>query len=90
MNDKSKFITLGWTILEAKYFYYADAGNKNCRADTWYDNIENEYKVLANKLNLTPTASNYVGFPYNRPCGRLVAKRCQSKNFKYTIDLRND
>lgn len=90
MTPKEKrFIKLGWTILEAKYFYYRDRTNKYCKSDDWYDKIELEYIELAKELGREPTAYNYVGFPEDRPCGRLVAERCKQKNFKYTLDYED-
>jgi len=91
MKKKSKeelrFIKLGWTILEAKYFYYEKTDSPNRRSDAWYDKIEGEYRMLADKLNLPPAASDGVGFPFDSPSGTLVANRCQVKKFKYTVDI---
>ena len=50
-KDVKRFIKLGWTLLEAKYFYYNDPSNENTREDTWYDKIEDEYSIRSNGGN---------------------------------------
>jgi len=85
-KDVKRFIKLGWTLLEAKYFYYNDPENENTREDTWYDTIEDEYKALSIKLDIPATVYEKVGFPTNSPSGQMVATRCTEDNFKYTIE----
>ena len=84
-KDEKRFIKLGWTILEAKYFYYVEPDSKHNKLDSWYDMLEDAYKALAKKLDRTPTASNHVGFP-KTPSGMMVRDQCMRDNFKYTID----
>ncbi|MFW9950233.1 MAG: hypothetical protein ACFFKA_08940 [Candidatus Thorarchaeota archaeon] len=89
MTPKEKrFIKLGWTVLEAKYFYYRDPQNKYYKSDDWYDKIELEYIELAKELGKEPTAY-CVGFPEDRPCGKLVMEKCRQKKFKYTIEFED-
>lgn len=85
--DEKRFIQLGWTILEAKAIYYGYAKNIKPKSDVWYDNLEEEYKQLAMKLNKEPSASNYVEFPFHKACGQLVLEKLKkTKKFKYTVE----
>ena len=83
-KDKKRYLKILWTLLEAKYFYYLKPCSIHVRSDTWYDQLEDEYKVLAEKLGHTVDMS--VGFPLDTPSGRMVASSCEKVGFKYTID----
>ena len=86
-KDKKRYINLGWTLLECKYFYYCDPLSPHIESDIWYDTLESEYIKLAEKLELPTSASDRVGFP-DTPSGRLVAGKCTGEKFKYTIKPR--
>jgi len=70
------FTKLGWEILEHKFRYYCGSEyGLTPIPDDKYDIIETNYKKLAKLLKIKPTACSYVGFPSDRPCGRLVASK---------------
>lgn len=47
-------------------------------SDEKYDKYEITYKKLAKALKLEPTACSYVGFPSDKPCGKLVFEKLVS------------
>lgn len=75
-----RFVELSWKIIESKMVYYRpdlvhkDHIAKLTISDAEYDRLENEYKRLANKLNLPASAHEMVGFDLDRPCCRMVAE----------------
>lgn len=80
-TEKEKLrISLAWEILELKFTYYypsdVHSSHKDkIKPDSYYDTIEDQYKKLCEELNKTPTASNMVGFSFDRPCCRLIHKK---------------
>ena len=78
---KKLYIKFGWKILEAKFHYY-EGGKYNLKPlypDEKYDELERRYKKLAGALKLPTSACDSVGFPFDRPSGRLVADKILSK-----------
>jgi hypothetical protein len=82
-NDYKKFSQLSWKILEWKLIYYhpnlihTSWFKKLSIEDREYDHYEDEYKTLASKLGLKPTASDMVGFDESRPSCKLVLSKLQ-------------
>ena len=75
-SDKERQIELSWQILEHKWRYYEGVKLGVVPiADEEYDKLESEYKNLCEKLWVTPTASDMVGFDYSRPSCKLVVER---------------
>lgn len=81
--DDKRYISLRWTLLEAKYFYYHKPESKHVRPDSWYDTLEDELLILADKLGKPGKMA--VGFPIDTGSGRMVAEKCEMDDFKYTI-----
>jgi hypothetical protein len=71
LDARSRFIKLGWQILEHKYRYYILS--KPIVNDYQYDMIEKEYEKLAAELGEPPTASDMVDFDKSRPACIAVA-----------------
>lgn len=69
-----RFVELGWKILECKAEYYGCV-DLPTMTDEEYDKIEDEYRGLAKKLNMSPTAADMVGFDLYRPSCRLVMNK---------------
>ena len=68
--------------MECKFaYYYPDQCKKKCPKDEYYDKIESEYRQLAEELGKPTSAADYVGFPKDKPCGRLVMNK-QGKRSK--------
>lgn len=62
---REKFIKLGWSLLEHKYRYYIL--NNPQISDHEFDQLESEYRNLAEQLELIPSASDMVDFNMTRP-----------------------
>lgn len=73
LEKEKRFIKLGWDILKYKYFYYER--NISAVPDHQYDVLERTYDNLAKELNLSPTASDMVGFDNKRPSCQLVVSK---------------
>jgi len=79
-QEEQRYISLGWQILELKYVYYyagvlhPDWEHLRLVSDQDYDKLEAEYRELAKKQGLRPT-TDVVGFPDNKPSGRLVMQK---------------
>lgn len=62
-------------------YYAPEKVHKSRRAaltisDQVYDGLEKEYMDLAKKLNeSTRLVTDTVGFPFNRPCAKLVVEK---------------
>jgi hypothetical protein len=80
---KRIMVRLSWHILELKFLYY-DGAKYGLKApdDSYYDAIEDKYKKLAERLKIAPTASDMVGFNYDRGSCKLVADRMISTKGK--------
>ena len=80
---KNRFIELSWEILEHKFrYYYGAEFNLTPIHDDQYDELEAEYKKLAEKLNLPPTVTDMVGFDETRGSCKLVKSQLISKKKK--------
>ena len=75
---KQNLIKLSWWILEQKLKYYHPE-HGTCVDDHVYDEREAQYKKLCKYFNQPTTATDHVGFPHDRPCGRLVISKMQLK-----------
>ncbi len=73
-EEIKRFVQLGWRILENKFVYYVRPDRAGI-TDVEYDNMECEYRQLAEKLDLEPTAANMVGFQTSKPSCQLVMKK---------------
>ena len=73
MSIKQKIALLSWFILECKYVYYH---NTNLRgvSDAFYDKYEDVYKLLCKQESVIPTATEMVGFDFERPSCKLVVE----------------
>lgn len=71
--SKTRFIKLGWELLEHKYRYYIL--NMNTISDYDFDQLEAEYRKLAEELGLPPSASDMVGFDNTRFSCQLAMHR---------------
>lgn len=80
-KDQKRFIQLSWLILEHKYYYY-ESIKGGIISDPAYDLLEDEYKLLATKLNKTTSAINMVGFDKTRASCRLVMEKLVKKRKK--------
>jgi hypothetical protein len=80
-EEEARRVSLSWLILEMKLAYYHPEKihkswlNDVVRPDKVYDALELEYINLCNKLGHKPTASDMVGFDFDRPSCRLVLER---------------
>lgn len=73
MDPYKRYVQLGWQILEHKWKYYVGvAYGVTPTNDSDYDAIEAEYISLAVQLNQEEYSNNAVGFPIDRPSGKLV------------------
>jgi predicted phosphoadenosine phosphosulfate sulfurtransferase len=73
---KQLVVRLSWKILEHKFRYYEGAKyNLKTIPDEKYDKIESKYKRLCKALKIEPSASDMVGFNYDKPSCRLVASK---------------
>lgn len=90
IKDKERFVRLCWQILEMKMAYYlphmvhSDWVKEYTVSDQIYDTLENEYRSLAQKLNLSPSACEHVGFPSEAPCGKLVMSKLSNSRKSIT------
>jgi NAD-dependent DNA ligase len=68
------FARLSWEILEHKFRYYCGAkySIEPTVIDEVYDKIEDKYRKLAKLLGHKTTATDMVGFDYNKPSCRAV------------------
>lgn len=73
-EEIKRFAELSWKILENKFTYYKRPDLPGI-SDSMYDKMETEYRQLAEKLELEPTATNMVGFVANRASCQLVMKK---------------
>jgi|TARA_Y100000310_G_scaffold77219_1_gene73802 NAD-dependent DNA ligase len=73
-EEIKRFVELSWKILENKFVYYKRPDLPGV-SDNMYDEMESEYRQLAEKLELEPTATNMVGFVASRPSCQLVIKK---------------
>jgi len=90
-NQAEKIYTLfGWRILEEKFcYYYPNDAKIECTEDVEYDKMEELYKQACGKLEVESVACNYVGFPRDLPCGRLVMSKMTGDNpVKTKISLK--
>jgi len=71
--SKNRFIKLGWELLEHKYRYYILNGQTI--SDYEFDQMEAEYRKLAEELGLPPSASDMVGFDSGRFSCQLAMHR---------------
>lgn len=62
-----------WFILDCKYLYYVRDASPV--PDKTYDQIEKLYEALCVHFGEPPTATDMVGFSYDRPSCALVATR---------------
>ena len=72
---RTLYIKLSWKILEHKFRYYE--GHKyglTPISDDKYDKLESVYKKLAKLLKEPTSASDMVGFDYNRPSCKIVVE----------------
>ena len=78
--DKDRFVKLSWELLEHKYVYYhgISHGMKPI-PDHEYDSLEREYLSLAKTLNREATASQMVGFDFDRPSCQIVVSKLNKK-----------
>lgn len=68
-------IWYAWTILEHKWRYYIGRGLKediDLIGDQEYDQLEEEYKALCAYLDIPTSATDMVGFDFNRGSCKLV------------------
>jgi hypothetical protein len=90
IKHEERFVQLGWQILEMKMAYYlphmvhSDWVKEYTVSDQTYDTLESEYRSLAHKLNLPPSACEHVGFPSDAPCGKLVASKLSNSRKSIT------
>jgi len=85
-KKKLRFFKLGWEILGHKFLYYEGAKHKlnnKVVADEKYDAIEDEYKTLAQELDLPTTASDMVGFDSSRPSCKMVMQHLIATKGKF-------
>jgi hypothetical protein len=81
LADEQRFVDLSWRILERKFAYYhPEQVHKSWKMDVTvpdalYDAEEGEYRHLAAKLGRPASAADAVGFPMDRPSGKLVMKK---------------
>jgi len=89
LEKKSRFIELGWQLLEHKFRYYILA--EPIIKDYDYDMLEKEYDALADELNLPKSASDMVDFDEKRWACKLVRdkvmrqKRNKKKGIKQNV-----
>lgn len=79
-----KHIQHSWAVLEHKWRYYVGTkyGVKPV-SDEKYDKIEENYKKLCKVLKLPTTASDMVGFDFNRGSCKIVhIKMCNQYKLK--------
>lgn len=79
---KSLVCRLSYKILEHKFRYYEGAkyGLKSIPDDK-YDKLEARYIRLCTLLKIEPTASNMVGFDYNRPSCKMVFNKLTGRTY---------
>jgi len=80
MTKEQRFIKLSWQILEHKFRYYIQ--DRPIIEDHEYDKIEREYDDLAKELGEEPTASNMVGFNFDKPSCKSVADKIRKEYLK--------
>lgn len=76
--EEKRHIQLGWQLMEAKFQYYVL--DSPTLSDHEYDQMEREYDALSKLLDVSPSASDTVGFNALRPSGALVADKIQGIN----------
>ena len=81
ISRKERLVKLSWDILKYKFHYYENA--KPLITDYQYDMLEKEYEALCKEFEIEPTATNMVGFDWNRRCCQMVACKEQGMNFNY-------
>lgn len=57
-----KWYKIGCWLMSAKYVYYCSPKNIATPSDTFYDQIEEEYKKLSKELDLPSFVSDIVGW----------------------------
>ena len=84
---RERWIWLGWKILEHKYRYYLlDAP---IISDYEYDQLDLEYRRLAEDLGEEPTASDMVGFDPSRWSSQEAMRKVDEQNYKHNGDKLN-
>ena len=85
-DKKKKFFKLGFEIIGHKFLYYEGANHGlsgKVIADSKYDALEDEYKKLADELDLPTTASDMVGFDSSRPSCKMVMQHLIATKGKF-------
>lgn len=76
-EQKARFAKLSWWLLEHKYRYYILCAP--IIEDYEFDELEREYRFLADLLDLEPTASDMVGFDETRPSSWAVIEKVHNR-----------
>lgn len=85
-EKKQKMVKLSWDILKYKYHYYVN--DKPIISDYDYDMIEKEYEALCKEFDVPPSATDMVGFNWNRRACQLVASKEQGIDYDMWVEGR--